>query len=118
MIDDIYKRSKILSRACLKIASVLPADKAFAAMARPHLIDAASKMTIKARGLMAGQVQDLFLRNAMDAKEAADACHFWLELVREEGLIDGNILDPILEETEELAKLFSFAMKKAKPNTF
>jgi hypothetical protein len=118
MIDDIYKRAKVLSKACLKIAVVLPQDQIMAVMMRAHLIDCASKMTIKARGLMAGQVQDMFLRNVMDAKEAADGCHFWLELIKDENLLDSQIIDPILAESQEMGKMFAFAMKKAKPNTF
>ena len=116
MIDDIYKRTKILGKACIKIALVLPNDKALALLMRNYLVDGAAKMSVKAKGLMSTQVQDIFIKNLSEAKEAADACNYWLEFVKEENMIDSHIIDPILVESSEICKLLSLAMKKVKPN--
>lgn len=118
MIDDIYKRAKVLSKACIKISLVLPGDNGMSIVIRSNLIQAASQMTIKCKGLMSTQVQDYFLKNVMDAKEQADACSYWLEMVNEEQFIDSTIIEPILAESIELSKLFTLAMRKVKPNAF
>lgn len=118
MIDDIHKRAKVLSKACLKIALVLPNDKPMSLLIRPNLIESATKMTIKCKGLMSTQVPDIFIRNLSEAKEHTDGCNYWLELVKDEQLLDEKILEPIYQESEDIAKLLSLAMKKVKPNNY
>lgn len=114
MIDDIYNRTKILSKACIKIALVLPTDKPMALLIRSHLADTAAKMTIKSKGLMSLQIQDLFVRNMAEAKEAADACNYWLEMVKDEALISEDIINPIFAESNEICKLLGLALRKMK----
>lgn len=116
MIDDIYKRSKLLSKTCLKIALVLPTEASLAHLVRAHLIDRASDMAIKAKGLMATQNPDFFLKKLGDAKEASDGCQYWLELIRDENYLDLEIINPILEESVAISHLFALAIQKVKPN--
>lgn len=116
MIEDIYKRARLLSKTCLKIALVLPQDKALSNLMRSHLIDRASDMAIKAKGLMATQNPDFFLKKLGDAKEASDGCQYWLELIREENYLDLSIIDPILKESNSISHLFARALQKVKPN--
>ena len=95
MIADIYERSKLLSTTCLKIALVLPQEKAISHIIRNQLIDCASDLAIKAKGLMATQNPEYFLKKLSAAKEAADGVNYWLELVKDESLLDATIIDPI-----------------------
>lgn len=115
MIQDIYQRAKLLSRTCLKIALVLPGDRALPNVVRGHLIDKATTMAIKAKGLMASQNQELFLKKIGEAKEASDGCQYWLELIQEEGYLESSIIDPILEESVAISHLFALALSKIKP---
>lgn len=118
MIDDIYKRAKLLSKTCLKIALVLPADKTMCHLIRGQLIDRASDMAIKAKGLMITQNPDFFLKKLSDAKEASDGCQYWLELIQEENYLDSAIINPILEESAAISHLFAMAIRKIKPNNY
>lgn len=118
MIDDIHVRAKVLSKACIKVALVLPNDKPMSLVIRPNLIESATKMTIKCKGLMSTQVPDIFLKNLVDAKEFTDGCNYWLEIVKEEGLLDEKIIDPIYQESDDISKLLSLAMRKVKPNNY
>ena len=118
MIEDIYERSKLLSRTCLKIALVLPQDKAIAVLTRPHLVDRATDLAIKAKGLMITQNPEYFLKKLSEAKESSDGVHYWLELIQDEGLLDSNIINPILEESSAISTLFALAIKKIKPNNY
>lgn len=116
MIDDIYKRAKLLSKTCLKIALVLPADVALCNLIRAQLVDRATDMAIKSKGLMVTQNPDFFLKKLGDAKEACDGCQYWLEIISEENHLDSAIINPILEESMAISNLFAHAMRKVKPN--
>ncbi|MDB9882247.1 hypothetical protein OAD66_03840 [Bacteroidia bacterium] len=116
MIDDIYKRAKVLSKTCLKIALVLPTEIAMCNIVRGHLIERAADMAIKSKGLMATQNPDFFLKKLGDAKEATDGCQYWLELIKEENYLDSGIINPILEESVAISHLFAMAIQKVKPS--
>lgn len=116
MIDDIYKRAKLLSKTCLKIALVLPADVALCNLIRGLLIERSSDMAIKSKGLMVTQNPDFFLKKLGDAKEACDGCQYWLEIIAEENYLDSSIISPILEESVAISNLFAHAIRKVKPS--
>ncbi|MEN8695837.1 MAG: hypothetical protein ABF317_00935 [Bacteroidia bacterium] len=116
MIDDIYKRSKLLSKTCLKIALVLPQDAALSNLIRGHLIDRSTTLAIKAKGLMVTQNPDFFLKKLADAKEASDGTHYWLEMIAEENYLDSIIINPILTESAVISNLFAQAIMKIKPD--
>lgn len=115
MIDDIYKRTKVLSRTCLKIALVLPTDQAMCNLIRPQLVSRATDMAIKAKGLMASQNPEYFLKKLSEAKEAADGCQYWLEFILEENYLESSIINPIVSESVVICQLFAMAIKKVKP---
>jgi|TARA_B110000902_G_scaffold266564_1_gene354794 hypothetical protein len=116
MIADIYQRAKLLSKTCLKIALVLPAEVAMCNLVRGHLIDRATDMAIKSKGLTATQNPEYFLRKLSEAKEASDGCQYWLDLIKEENYLDSAIINPILEESEAISHLFAMAIRKIKPS--
>lgn len=118
MIEDIYQRTKVLGKTCLKIALVLPTDVALCNLMRGHLIDRASDMAIKSKGLMVTQHPDYFLKKLSEAKEATDGVIYWLELIREEGYLESQIIDPILEESLAIGKILALAIRKVKPNNY
>ena len=99
MIADIYGRAKLLSKTCLKIALVLPPDVVMCNLIRSHLIDRASDMAIKSKGLNATQNPEYFLKKLSEAKESSDGCQYWLDLIKEENYLDSAIINPILEES-------------------
>ena len=118
MIQDIYKRTKTLSTACLKIALVLPQDVIMCNLMRGQLIEKASDMAIKSKGLMITQNPEYFLKKLSEAKEATDGCQYWLELIRDEKYLDSEIIDPIYAESESISHLFALAIRKIKPNNY
>ena len=116
MIGDIYKRTKLLSKTCLKIALVLPQEVALCNLMRVHLIEKATNMAIKSKGLMDTQNPEYFLKKLSDAKEATDGCQYWLEMIQEEAYLDSDIINPILAESIAISNLFAMAIKKIKPS--
>ncbi len=118
MIDDIYKRTKLLSKTCLKIALVLPNDVALCNLIRGRIIEDATSMAIKSKGLMVTQNPDFFLQKLANAKESSDGCQYWLELISEEKYLESGIISPILEESKAISNLFALAIRKIKPNNY
>ena len=118
MIEDIYKRTKILSGACLKIALVLPADVAMCNLIRGHLIERSTDLAIKSKGLMVTMNPDYFLKKLSEAKEAADGVEYWLEMVQDDKYIDPSIMNPILEESKAVSQILALAIRKIKPNNY
>lgn len=118
MIGDIYGRAKTLSRTCIKIALVLPAEIALSNLIRGLLIEQATTLAIKSKGLMASQNPEYFLKKLSEAKESSDGVMYWLELVKDEDYLDSTIINPILAESAEISHLFAMAIQKIKPNNY
>jgi hypothetical protein len=116
MIENIYERTKVLSKTSLKIALVLPKDVLISIEASKHLITHSSNLAIKSKGLMVTQNPDFFLQNLNDARASVDGCYYWLELIKDEGWVNGDILNPVLKECTAVSNLFGAAIKKIKPN--
>jgi len=115
MIENIYERSKILSKTCLKIALVLP-QNTMGNIAKDQLIERLSNLAIKSKGLLVTQNPEFFLKKLNDAREAVDGCYYWLEIAYDEKWIDIAIIEPVLKECDAISKLFGMAIKKIKPN--
>ena len=56
----IYNKTNTLAKACLKVAMVLPHDHQMSAFARVELVRHASDLGVKTRGLMVGQLGEVF----------------------------------------------------------
>ena len=118
MIEDIYGRAKLLSKTCLKISLVLPVEITMCNLMRGHLIERATDMAIKSKGLVVTQNPDYFLKKLSEAKESCDGCGYWLELIKDEKYLDSDIINPILDECNSISHLFAMAIRKIKPNNY
>ena len=116
MIENIYERTKVLSKTSLKIALVLPKDVLISIEASKHLITHSSNLAIKSKGLMVTQNPDFFLQKLNDARESVDGCYYWIDTIKEESWVSSKILNPVLEECNAISDLFGAAIKKIKPN--
>ena len=115
MIENIYERTKVLSKTCLKIALVLPKDILMSNEACKQLIAQSSNLAIKSKGLLVTQNPDFFLQKLNDARESIDGCYYWLDLIKEEVWVNSDILNPVLEECSAISDLFGAAIKKITP---
>ncbi len=110
---EIYKRTNTLSRACLKVSSVLPHDQTMATFARVELVRHASDLGIRSRGLMVGLPPDLYIERLSKTAESCNGCAFWLQIILEEGLLNKpDILDPLIKESDSLSQMFLHALKR------
>ena len=65
---------------------------------------------------MVTQNPEFFLQNLNYARASVDGCYYWLELIKDEGWVNGDILNPVLEECTAVSNLFGAAIKKIKLN--
>jgi hypothetical protein len=111
----IYNKTNTLSKACLKVAMVLPQDNQMAAFARIELVRNASDLGIKTRGLMVGQLGEVFVDRLSKAVDSCNGCGYWLQLILDDGILNKpEILTPLIRECDELSLMFLGALKKAK----
>jgi len=111
---ELKNRVQKLSHAGLKIALVLPQNKALSALIRGEIIKSASQMAIQAIGLYQGQLSHTFVNNLNQAKNQANGFLYWLDLVKSEKLLDENIINPLLTETEQIINMYIQAFKSLK----
>ncbi|MCB9261598.1 MAG: hypothetical protein H6607_04420 [Flavobacteriales bacterium] len=113
--EEIYNRTDTLVQACLKVAMVLPAESTMATFARVELVRYASELGIKSRGLMVGQLSEIFVERLSKAADAANGCAFWLEYILTNNIFPKpDIIIPLKEESDAMAKLFLASLKNAK----
>lgn len=111
----IYTKTNKLAKACLKVAMVLPHEHQMSAFAKVELVRHASELGYRTRGLMVGQLGEVFVERLSKAVDSCNACGFWLQLIHDDGILQKpEILLPLVQECDDLAMLFLAALKKAK----
>lgn len=112
---ELYIKTKTLSKACLKVALVIPHDSQLATFARVELVRHASELGIKTRGLLVGQLGEVFVERLSKAADSCNGCGYWLQVVLEDKVLDKpEILEPLIQECDALSKMFLTALKSAK----
>ncbi|MCO4818390.1 MAG: hypothetical protein KC517_02110 [Bacteroidetes bacterium] len=111
----IYNKTNTLAKACLKVAMVLPHDQQMAAFARVELVRHASDLGVKTRGLMVGQLGEVFVERLSRAVDSCNGCGFWLQLIIDDGILNKpEIISPLVKECDTLSAMFLAALKTAK----
>lgn len=112
---EIYEKTKTLSKACLKVSMVLPHDNQMATFARVELVRYASDLGIKTRGLMVGQLSEVFVERLSKATDSCNGCAYWLQIIQEEGILNKpEIIQPLIAECDGLSAMFLAALKAAR----
>ncbi len=113
--SEIYTRTNTLAKACLKVSQVLPHDNQMATFARVELVRHSSDLGIRTRGLMKGQLGEVFVERLSKAVDSCNGCGFWLQLILDDGILDKKeILQPLISECDAMSTMFLAALKSAK----
>ena len=102
MMDDVYGRAKLLSKTCLKIALVLPAEITLCNLMRGQLIDRATEMAIKSKGLMMTQNSDFFGKKLSEAKTDLDLLNDTMSLKDNNGTDDTSPTFKLIEDGSDV----------------
>lgn len=113
-IEELRGRTTTLANACIKVSVLLPGGNALINLVKEKLLIHASDLSVKTRILGYPQNSEHFINRLNESADAANACAFWLELVKGEQLMDVNLIDPLIDECDALLKLFLLVAKKSK----
>ena len=112
---EIFIRTETLSKACMKVAMVLPHEHQMTPFAKVELIRYASDLGIRSKGLASGQLGVVFVEGLGKAIDSSNGCGFWLQVILENGLLDKReIIEPLIRETNLLSAMFMAALKTAR----
>lgn len=113
-IEELKNRTTTLANACIKVSVLLPGGNPLVSLVKDRLLQHATELAVKTRILGYPQNSEHFIAKLNDSADASNACAFWLELVRAEQLMDHNLIDPLIDECDDLLKLFLLVAKKSK----
>ena len=68
------------------------------------------------RAACRGKSKADFIAKAGISLEEADECLYWMELLQESGIVQGEILTELVKEADELVAIFTASIKTARAN--
>ncbi len=81
---------------------------------RGQLIRAATSVAANYRAACLAQSKAGFISKISIVLEEADESYFWLEFIIDEGLMNANLIEPLLKEAGELTAIFLSSRNTAK----
>ena len=113
--DRLKKRTQDFAHGCVKLALAVPASTLGNHLAN-QLIRSSTSVAANYRSACLAQSKASFIAKISIVLEEADESAFWLEFIRDEQMIDGAALSPLLDEANELKAIFYASRKTARHN--
>jgi four helix bundle protein len=111
--DDLRIRSKRFALAVMDMTDSLP-NKPKAWIISKLILRSATSVAANYRAAGRGRSHAEFIAEMGVVVEEADETVFWLELIRESGLLHENQLQMLLREANELLRIFSASYQTAR----
>ena len=108
--DELKRRTKEFAHRCVKLAMTLP-ETALGRHIRGQVIRCSTSVAANYRATCLSQSNARFIAKISIVLEEADESAFWLEFVIDENLLKINIVKPLLQEAEELTRIFAASRK-------
>jgi four helix bundle protein len=104
--EELIKRTKEFAHRCVKLAMALP-ETALGKHLRGQIIRCSTSVAANYRATCLSQSKAIFIAKLSIVLEEADESAFWLEFIIDENLLKENLIKPLLQEAEELTKIFA-----------
>ena len=104
--DDLKRRTKQFALRVLKLVAPLPNTVAGRAIGG-QLVRAGSSVGANYRAACRGRSKAEFVAKLGIAEEEADESAYWMEVIIEGDLLKQKQVEPLLNEAEELTKIFA-----------
>lgn len=111
--EELRQRTKQFAHRCVKLSLALPND-ALGNHIRGQLIRCSTSVASNYRAACLAQSKAHFAAKLGIVAEEADESAFWLEFIIEENLFEPPRVEPLLDEANELAKIFVSGRKTAR----
>jgi len=114
--EELKDRTKEFAHRCVKLALSLSKTQLGNHIAG-QLIRCSTSVASNYRASCLAQSKASFVAKLSIVLEETDESHFWLEFIIDEGLLQRNLVEPLLKEAQELTAIFFSSRKTAKGKT-
>lgn len=115
MKNDLKQRTKIFAHNTIKLVSQLPNDY-LSNHIKKQLIRCATSVAANYRATCIAQSKRSFISKISIVIEEIDESHFWLEFIIDEKLLPSDNCKSLLNEADELTRIFISSRKTANLN--
>ena len=112
---QLQERTKQFAIRIIRAFSRFPKDEAPRIIGR-QLLRAGTSVAANYRASCRARSRADFISKISVVTEEADETILWLELLVESGLIDSRLVQPLMNECEQLVKIFTASLATAKRN--
>jgi four helix bundle protein len=113
--DELQARTKMFAHRVVKLVDALPSTTAGREIGR-QLLRSATSVGANYRAARRGRSSREYLAKISIVVEEADESEYWLELIRDCGLLNERQVGPLLQEATELTKIFASTRRTARNN--
>ncbi|UCD81938.1 MAG: four helix bundle protein [Desulfobacterales bacterium] len=110
--EELTRRTKEFAHRCVKLAMALP-EAPLGKHIGGQLVRCSTSVAANYRATCLSQSNASFVAKLSIVLGEADEAAFWLEFIIAENLQKENLVKPLLQEAEELTKIFAAARKTA-----
>ena len=110
--EELTERTKKFAHRCVKLAMALP-ETPLGDHIRGQVIRCSTSVAANYRATCLSQSNASFVAKISIVLEESDETAFWLEFIIDEKLLKKNQVKPLLQEAEELTKIFASSRKTA-----
>ena len=110
--EELIKRTKEFAHRCVKLAMALP-ETALGKHIRGQAIRCSTSVAANYRATCLAQSKASFIAKISIVLEETDEAAFWLEFIIDEKMLNKNLVEPLLQEAEELTAIFASSRKTA-----
>ena len=110
--EELIKRTKAFTHRCVKLVTTLP-ETTLGKHIRGQLIKCATSVAANYRTTCLSQSKASFIAKISIVLEETDETAFWLEFIIDEKLLKKNIVEPLLQEAQELTAIFASSRMNA-----
>lgn len=113
--NELRARTRAFSLRVIKLVQSLPKTSVADVLGK-QLLRSATSVSANYRAATRGQSHAMFFSKLSIVVEEADESVFWLELIRDAGLVKPDRLADLLDEAEQIMKIMAASRKTAKQN--
>lgn len=112
---EYRERTKKFALRIIKLCQYLPKNDTARTLGK-QLLRSGTSVGANFRAACRARSKAEYISKLNIALEEADESCYWIELLIDSGMVPGNKLDPLLNESLEITKVFSVSSKTARKN--
>jgi len=111
--DELRARTRAFSLRVVKLVQSLPKNMVADVMGK-QVLRSATSVGANYRAVCRAQSNAMFISKLSIVVEEADETVYWLELIRDAGLVKPDLLAELIDEAEQILKIMAASRKTAK----